>query len=130
MANLSESFQLKLWSVPYCPQRNIPDGIDSIIIHNEFINARGNIQQAYPDAQILVREERLLVSGVPIVQSSFQYTEMKPGSGERVFSHLYLTARKGNFVKIRATYSATDHAELGRRIQTQFIKALCQTLAK
>ena len=111
-------------------ERNIPEGIDSNIIHSEFTQARGNVQQAYPDAQILVREERLLVAGIPILQSAFQYTEMRPGSRDTVLSHLYLTARKGNFVKVRATYSATDRPELGRRIQIQFIEALCQILAK
>lgn len=110
--------------------RNIPKGIDSKIIHSELAQAMGNVQQAYPDAQILVREERLLVAGIPILQSAFQYTEMRPGSRDTVFSHLYLTARKGNFVKVRATYSATDRPELGRRIQIQFIEALCQILAK
>ncbi len=111
-------------------QKNIPEGIDSSIIHREFSEAKGNIRQAYPDAQILVREERLLVSGVPILQSAFQYTEMRPGSRETVLSHLYLTARKGNFVKVRTTYSATDRPEFGRRIQIQFIEALCEILAK
>lgn len=111
-------------------ERNIPEGIDSNIIHNEFIRARGNVQQAYPDAQILVREDRLLVAGVPILESAFQYTEIGLASRDTVLSHLYLTARKGNFVKVRATYSATDRPELGRRIQMQFIEALCQILAK
>lgn len=111
-------------------QSNIPEGIDSSIIHNEFAEARGNVRQAYPDAQILVREARFLVAGIPILQSAFQYTEMRPGSRDTVLSHLYLTARKGNFVKVRITYPATDQPELGRRIQIQFIEALCEVLAK
>lgn len=111
-------------------QKNIPDGIDSPIIHNEFYEAKSNIRQAFPDAQILEREERLFVAGVPILQSVFQYTEMRPGSRETVLSHLYLTARKGNFVKVRATYSSSDRPEHGRRIQIQFIEALREILAK
>lgn len=108
----------------------VPEGIDSPIIHNEFSEARGNVQQAYPDAQILVREEQFLVAGVPFLQSAFQYTEMRQGFRESVLSHLYLTGKKGNFVKVRTTYSATDRPELGRRIQIQFIEALCEILAK
>lgn len=110
--------------------RNIPEGIDSAIIHKEFSEARNNIQKVYPDAQILVREERFLVAGVPILYSAFQYTEMRPGSRETMHSHLYLAARKGNFVKVRATYLATDRPELGLRMQIQFIEALCRILAK
>jgi len=111
-------------------QRNIPEGIDSTVIRNEFAVARDHVQQVNPDAQILVREERFLVAGVPILQSVFQHTDTRPGSRETVFSHLYLTARKGNFVKVRATYSATGRPEPGYRIQVQFIEALCQILAK
>jgi len=111
-------------------QSNIPDGIDSTLVYNEFGKASGNVQQAYPDAQLLAREDQYLVAGIPLLQSAFQYTEMRPGSREAVLSHLYLTARKGNFVKVRATYSATDRPELGRRIQIGFIEALCQILAK
>ena len=111
-------------------QKNIPEGIDSSKIKSEFVEARGNVQQAYPDVQVLVLEERFLVAGIPLLQSAFQYTEMRPGSRETVLSHLYLTARKGNFVKVRATYSATDRPELGRRAQIRFIEALCQILAK
>jgi hypothetical protein len=111
-------------------QRNIPEGIDSSIIRKEFAEARGNVQQAYPDAQILAREERILVDGVPFLQSVFKYTEIRPGARETVISHLYLTARKGSFVKVRTTYSATDRPELGRLVQIRFIEALCQILAK
>lgn len=111
-------------------QSNIPEGIDSSIIRNEFAQARGHVQQVNPDAQILVREERFLVAGVPILQSAFQYTEMRLGSRETVLSHLYLTARKGNFVKVRATYSIADRPELSRRSQILFIEALCEILAK
>jgi len=109
---------------------NIPDGIDSSIIQNEFGKARGNVQQVYSDAQLLIREDRFTASGIPLLQSAFQYTEMRPGSRETMFSHLYLTARKGNFVKVRATYSASDRPELGHYIQIRFIEALCQLLAK
>lgn len=111
-------------------KHNIPEGIDSSVIRKEFAEASGNIQQANPDAQMLVREESLSVGAVALLQSVFQYTEMRPGTRETVLSHLYLTARKNNFVKVRATYSATDRPELGRRIQIQFIEALCQILAK
>ncbi len=111
-------------------QKNIPEGIDSSIIHREFSGAKGDIRQAYLDAQILVQEERLLVSGVPVLHSAFQLTTMRLGSRETVLSHLYLTAKYGNFVKVRATYSSTHLPELGRRIQMQFIDSLFAILAK
>jgi len=111
-------------------QRNIPEGIDSSVIRNEFAEARNNVQQMYPDAQIMVREGRFLVADIPILHSAFQHTEMKPGLREAVFSHLYLTARKGNFIKVRVTYLLNERPELGYRIQTQFIEELCHILAK
>lgn len=111
-------------------QRNIPDGIDSSVIRDEFAEARSKVQRMYPDTQILVRESSFVVANIPILHSAFQHTEMKPGSRETVFSHLYLTARKGNFIKVRATYSSNERPELGYRIQTQFIEALCYILAK
>lgn len=108
---------------------NIPDGIDSSVVQSEFVEAVGNVQQARPDAQLLTRD-RNLVAGIPLLQSVFQYTEVMPGSHATVLSHLYLTAREGNFFKVRTTYSATDQPELGHRIQVRFIEALCQILAK
>jgi hypothetical protein len=53
-------------------QKNIPDGVDFILINNEYGEAIGNVQQAYSDAQILIREERFLVAGIPILQSAFK----------------------------------------------------------
>jgi hypothetical protein len=63
---------------------NIPEGIDSTIVHDEFDVAISNVQHTYPDAQILVREERLLVGGVSIVQSSFQPESVSPSPALRV----------------------------------------------
>jgi len=111
-------------------RRNIPEGIDSPVIRDEFAGARSNVQRMYPDTQIWVRESRFAVADIPILHSAFQHTEMKPGSRETVVSHLYLTARNGNFIKVRATYSLNERPELGYRIQTQFIEQLCYILAK
>lgn len=109
-------------------QRGLPEGVDAPVVRKEFAKARGNVQQVYPDAQILVREERFVVGGVPLLHSAFQYSEMKPGVRETMLSHLYLTSRKGNFVKVRATYSAND--ELGHHIHVQFIEELCRVITK
>jgi len=111
-------------------QKNIPQGIDSTIIRSQFNRAKSDIQLVHPDAQTLKQDERLLVAGVPMLHSEFQYAETRPGSAVAVHSHLYLTARKDNFVKVRTTYSANDSPELGRRDQDQFIKALGGILAK
>ena len=111
-------------------QDNIPEGIDSSVIRNEFAQAISHVQQSYPDTQMLVKEEKFLVADIPILHSTFNYTEMKPGSREPVAGHLYLTARKGNFIKVRTTYPMNERPELGYRIQTQFIEELCLILAK
>jgi len=113
-------------------QHNIPEGIDSSVIRKEFSAVSDHIQKAYPDTQILVLEERLLVDGIPILHSVFGYVEMKPGSREIKESHLYLTARKGNLIKVRVTYSysGSDNQGHSRRMQTEFIESLFRVVAK
>ena len=111
-------------------QSNIPDGINSTLIQKEFSKARSNIQQVYPDAQTLVGVEKLRVKGTSVLHSAFHYTEIRQESREAVISHLYLLAKNGNFVKVRATFSSSDRPELGSRIQAHFIEDLCRMVAK
>lgn len=107
----------------------IPDGIDSAITREHFANAREDIKNLYSDVQTLTDEQRFVVNGIPLLHFAYQYTESKPGSRIVVFSHLYFTAKKGNFIKIRVTYSSSDQPEVSMRMQTQFIEHLCQILA-
>lgn len=111
---------------------NIPDGVDSPIIKKHFAMVKSDAIKVRPDAQIQIldRESQFLVEGIPVLHSAFQYTSMVEGVRKKDESHLYLTAIKGNFVKVRITYSGSDHPELGLRLQTQFIKSLCREMAK
>lgn len=111
-------------------ERNIPEGIGSSVVRREFAHARSDVQQTYSDVQILVREKQSSVGGVALLQSDFRYIEIKQDSRDAVLSHLYFTARKGNFIKVRVTYSADNHPELGRRTHLKFIEDLCKILAE
>jgi hypothetical protein len=111
-------------------RRGLLEGVDSPASQEEFAEAKANLEQANPDAQVMVREERLSVAGVPLLHAAYQYKEIRPGSRETVFSHLYLTSRRGSFVKVRATYSANDRPDLGYRLHVQFVEELCRVIGK
>lgn len=108
---------------------NIPDGVDSPIIKKHFASVKNDVIKMHPDAQILDHESQFLVEGIPVLHSAFQYISMV-GGRKAEESHLYLTALKGNFVKVRITYSGSDHPELSLRLQTQFIESLCREMSK
>ena len=111
-------------------RRALPEGIDASVVRSEFAEARNNVHQVYSHVQPLVREERFNVIGVPLLHAAFQYTEVNPGGRETMLSHLYLTSRKGNFVKVRATYNAKDSPEVGHRSQVRFVEELCRIIAR
>lgn len=109
---------------------NIPDGADSPIIKKHFASVKNDVIKIHPDAKILDRESQFLVEGIPVLHSASQYISIVEGARKAEESHLYLTALKGNFVKVRITYSGSDQPELGLRLQTQFIESICREMAK
>ena len=102
--------------------QNISENIESPVILDEYENAIGDIYQLYPDARIIVKREQLLVSGLPILHSEFQYTKVNSGHNIIVNSHLYLTAINDNFIKIRVTNIDCDN------LHELFIVDLCRIL--
>ena len=109
--------------------KQLPDGIDSQAIRSQFAQATRDISQAHPDAEILAKN-RAGWHGVALLHAAFQYAEEEPGARELVTSHLYLTSRSGNFVKIRATYSAVVRPVVGDSRHVRFMDALCVLLGR
>jgi len=108
---------------------NLPTGIDSRIVKHQFNSACGDIEKVNSDAQRYRADERFTVAGIPLLHAVYMYTEVKPGIRKPVLSHLYFSSLKGNFIKIRITYSP-DETPNGERLQVQFVESLCKILAK
>lgn len=110
-------------------QPSIPDGVAGAAVRDQFATAVGHVKQFYPDAQSLARETKVTIAGIPLLYTAFTYTEVQPGSRETAMSHLYLTAYKGSFIKVRVTYSGVDRPDLGYRTQVNFVEALFGAIA-
>jgi hypothetical protein len=111
-------------------QRNIPPGIDSLILRNEFVKASGDVLKFNTGARVLKSEDQMKIGAIPVLHSSFRIETQGQQDRQHLLSELYLTTHKGNFIKVRATYSETDRPELGEFIQRQFIEELCKLLEK
>jgi hypothetical protein len=110
-------------------QPSIPDGVAGAAVRDQFATAVGHVKQFYPDAQSLARETKVTIAGIPLLYTAFTYTEVQPGSRETAMSHLYLTAYKGSFIKVRVTYSGVDRPDLGYRTQVNFVESLFDAIA-
>jgi hypothetical protein len=110
-------------------KNSIPEGVESVDFDGEFAEATNDILRAYADARILMKERLVPISNITFLESIFLYSEMGSASRAPVISHLYVTARNNHFVKVRATYSATDRPELGHRVHLHFVEELGKLLA-
>ena len=109
--------------------KHIESGIDSKAVRDEFLKTSGDVRTVHPDAQNLDSSKNLTVSGIPLLHVAFQYVESEPGSRDIVFSNLYITAKNGNFILIRTTYSAINQPQRGYRVEMGFIESLCKALS-
>ena len=114
----------------------IESGVDSPLATREFKAAKSDIEKAYPEAQILVAEERLTVNGVPLLHAAYKYADERAGLRDPVFSHLYVTVVRNQFLKLRVTHSIAAHPEIdyepttGMRLATRFVEQMIQSLTK
>ena len=101
---------------------NLPDGVTSPQARQEFLTARSEVRHFHADMVIGKREELLMIGTTPVLHDEYQYRE--GSAGDEVSSHLYLTVRAGNFLKLRVTYLAHEQFESSQLVVERFLKAL------
>lgn len=90
----------------------VPDGA-SELARAELANAIGDIEEArrrgmYKTVSGADSKRSNLGSGPGAPEAWSAAFRLKPKEGDEAVSHLYVTGRRGEFVKIRCTYAAVD----------------------
>lgn len=109
----------------------IPDGIDSKVTREQFKQSVNYVLAINPVAQIVPSIEtssRLIVGSTPFLQEVFTYLDRATANNERVWSHLYLTARHNKFYKIRSTYPAADNSLPAYQVFKHFLQQFCDII--
>ena len=110
--------------------RKLPDGIESDSVKKHFNDTKASLRTAFPTAQVIVEDERMTVKGLRLLHAAYQYTEGKAGSRKSQISHLYLGSHRGNFIKLRVSYSSVDQPDRGDKSHISFVEDLCKSLTK
>ena len=110
--------------------KKLPQGIDSDIINEHFNQINNDVIRYNPLAQKIVDGEKLSISGIPVLHSVFFYTEQKTGLKDPIFSHSYLASIKGQFVKLRVSYSAENQPKKGHGKHVIFVDQLFKYIAE
>jgi hypothetical protein len=116
-------------------KKDLPTGVESAEVKAAFDQAKNDIEknERYKDIKTVAEKPFTLKIGdkeLPMLSATFQYgftpeKGAKAGSAQTVTSHLFITAFKGDFLKIRCTY--TD-AVKGNELMQGFLTALGETI--
>jgi len=107
---------------------HIPDGIDSTVTRNQFNQSVDYVLAINPVAEIVPSTEfssRFMAGRTPFLHKVFTYVDRDTAQHERVWSHLYLTARHNKFYKIRSTYSTTEYPAPIYPVHKHFLQQFC-----
>lgn len=108
----------------YNLQGPVPEGVGDTT-REHFVQTHRDILSAHPDGELLGKARYAEAGGVPVMHAAYGYEEDR----EKVTSHLFLTALRNNFVKIRATYDR-DHDEQGWAMLHRFVEAFFAGITK
>jgi len=109
----------------------IPDGIDSIAARDQFKQSVDYVLSISPVAKVVPSSgasQRFIVGRTPLLHMVFSYPDQLTDTRENVWSHLYLTASRNNFIKIRCTYSAAEYSSPNYSMQKQFLEQFCSMI--
>lgn len=109
---------------------SIPQGIESSIVKEHFLQINNDVICYNPTAQQIIDNETLFISGIPVLHAVFFYSEKKAGSTLPVFSHTYLTSLKNQFIKLRISYLAENGPKEGHAKHVLFVDELFKYIAE
>ena len=102
----------------------IPDGVDSDILDQEFQKAKRDIFSSKPEAIQIGSDENISREAVSYKFAAFDL----PDKWEPDFSLLHMTARGGLFIKVRSTMTSNLHLNRLLHDQDLFLTELSKEL--
>lgn len=105
----------------------IPDGVASQLVREQFTDAQKAVIQHKANAKVLSSDERLKFQGISWLHAILSFEDSQDGSLQA--SHLYITAKDGQFIKVRFSGSGANSAKVAKAAKA-FIGQLSRQLNK
>lgn len=104
--------------------KKIPSNVDSPTVSNAFNESVKEIHIVYPQVEVIEQPKKEIIQSREFIKAKYGLTK----NNENLISTIFFTTSKGNLVKIRFTYAASENGALRESMQDEFIRQLTKSL--
>ena len=110
--------------------QDLIEGIESPTVKAHAQQTLKDIIESHTDVSVLEPLSPGIGSCAGFLRAKLSYVEKGGSTAEPLHSYVYLSSRKGSFVKARVSYAARIAFATGTLSESRFAEALCATVLK